>query len=212
MHPRKGLSRLRVLQGEACDPAKELNGCRIGGGELDEEVERLRTELGDPEPSVRANALNRTIAVPSLSEPLLPLVGDADVEVRRKATWALGRLALGKKGAGGSLEALIRALDDVDEEVRENSAWALGELAGVGIGTSDAIPQLNLLLSDDSRQVMGMATWALGRLAERLGLCDLSSIVPLQGLAKDPSVYISKGADWALQRIYECKPEWAEGL
>ena len=186
---------------------------------MDEEVERLRTELGDPEPTVRAIALDKTIAVlrerrldPSLSEPLLPLVSDADVEVRRKATWALGRLALGKKGAGSSLEALILALDDKDEEVRENSAWALGELAGVGIGTSDAIPKLNLLLSDDSRQVMGMATWALGRLAERLGSCDRSSIAPLQGLAKDPSAYISKGADWALQRIYECKPEWAEGV
>ena len=59
---------------------------------------------------------------------------------------------------------------------------------------------------------MGMATWALGRLAERLGLCDRSSIILLQELAKDPSAYVSKGAEWALQRIYESRPEWAAGV
>jgi HEAT repeat protein len=191
-----------------------LIGVKRGVG-MDEEVERLKTELGDPDPIVRANALDRTIAVlrekrldPSFCDPLLPLVNDADVEVRRKATWALGRLALGKKGAGSSLDALLGALDDEDEEVRENSAWALGELAAEGIGAVEALPKLNRLLGDESRQVVGMATWALGRLAERLGLCDRSSIVPLQVLAKDPSAYLSKGADWALQRIYENRPEW----
>jgi HEAT repeat protein len=185
---------------------------------MDDEMTQLGSALSDPDPTVRAQALDRVIAVlrekrldQSLSEPLLPLVVDDDVEVRRKATWALGRLALGKQGADRSMTALVLALGDEDDEVRENATWALGELAGIGIGTESSIPPLNRLLKDESRQVVGMAAWALGRLAERANLCDRSSVEALRELKRDPSTYVSKGADWALQRIFERRPDWDSG-
>ena len=47
---------------------------------MDEEVERLKMELSDPDPIVRTKALDRTIAVlrekrldPSFSEPSAPI-------------------------------------------------------------------------------------------------------------------------------------------
>jgi HEAT repeat protein len=182
---------------------------------MDEEIRQLGSALTDPDPTIRGQALDRVIAVlrekrldQALSEPLLPLVVDEDVEVRRKATWAIGRLALGKQGADRSLAALVKALGDEDVEVRENATWALGELAGVGIGTETSLPPLNGLLKDENRQVVGMAAWALGRLAERADLCDRSSVGALRELKGDTSTYVSKGADWALQRIFERRPEW----
>ena len=42
-----------------------------------------------------------------------------------------------------------------------------------------------------------------GRLAQRMGLIDERSIAPLELLASDKSLYVSKGAEFALQRLKE---------
>jgi hypothetical protein len=48
-----------------------------------------------------------------------------------------------------------------------------------------------------------MAAWELGRLAQRMGLVDMRSIAPMESLVSDRSFYVSKGAEYALQRMKE---------
>ena len=53
--------------------------------------------------------------------PLIPLLTDSDVGVRRQAAWALGAL-----GDARALEPLLSALKDTDAAVRRQAAWAVG--------------------------------------------------------------------------------------
>ena len=86
-------------------------------------------------------------------------------------------------------------------QLRENAAWALGELAGMNVGGKESLPLLIDLLGDGETQTRGMAAWALGRLAERMGLVDEASVERLRSLRADHSQYVSKTADWTLERI-----------
>ena len=134
-------------------------------------------------------------------QPLTVLLHDDDVDIRGPATWSVGKLAQNKVAGDFPLGELIALLSDRDAEVRENAAWALGELAGTRVGKEEAIEGLNVLMNDDSPHVRGMAIWALGRMAERMQLARRSSVPRLEALLKDKSLYVSKGAEWTLERI-----------
>lgn len=157
--------------------------------ELMEVLERLneylRQEKGDPK----------------LIEPLTRLLSHHDTEVRRSASWCIGKLAQNKVAADYPFEALISATRDSDEEVRENAAWALGELTSLKRGDEKVIGPLNSLLDDESPETRGMAAWALGRYAERLGMGERSSLELLEQLADDGNPFVRKSAVWALERI-----------
>ena len=136
-----------------------------------------------------------------LLQALIPLTAAEDDQVRRDASWCIGKLALLKLGDPRSVERLIALTADQDEEVRSNAAWALGELAGLRIGDTASIEALNALLTDEHREVRGMAAWALGRMAERMRITSPTSIPLLQAMRREGSEYLRKGAEWSLERI-----------
>jgi HEAT repeat protein len=140
---------------------------------------------------------------PSFFPPLLVVLDDSKTEFRQMSSWSLGKMAQSGVGDESELEPLAASLLDTDEEVRENAAWALGELAGLHIGAKQELGPLTDLLLDDTATIRGMAAWAIGRLAQRMGLIDERSIAPLELLIADKSLYVSKGAEYALQRLKE---------
>ena len=135
--------------------------------------------------------------------PLLVVLDDGSAECRQMASWSLGKMAQMDMGDESELDPLVASLLDDDDEVRENAAWALGELAGQHIGSQAELEPLIGLLHDVNGTTRGMAAWALGRLAQRMGLFDERSLIPLESLACDKSLYVSKGAEYALQRLRE---------
>jgi HEAT repeat protein len=135
--------------------------------------------------------------------PLLVVLEEGSDACREMASWTLGKLAQSGVGDLSELDPLIEALHDPDGEVRENSAWALGELAGQRIGAREELEPITALLKEDAATTRGMAAWALGRLAQRMSLVDMRSIAPIESLVSDKSKYVSKGAEYALQRMKE---------
>jgi HEAT repeat protein len=171
---------------------------------------RLSIDLVSDEGERRAAALTEIMELvqnnggdPSYIPPLLVVLEDASYVHRQMASWCLGKLAQTGMGDVSELGPLTTSLHDADEEVRENAAWALGELAGQHIGALAELEPLTDLLRDDVATIRGMAAWALGRLAERMGLVNMRSIITLESLVSDKSLYVSKGAEFALQRLRE---------
>jgi HEAT repeat protein len=154
-------------------------------GALEQLNELLRKEKGDPSPI----------------DILTALRSHHDHEVRRSASWCLGKLAQNKVVADYHLEKIAASFRDDDAETRENSAWTMGELTSLKIGREDMIEPLNRLLDDESPETRGMAAWTLGRYAERLGLGKRSSVELLEQLADDGNLFVRKSAVWALERI-----------
>jgi HEAT repeat protein len=173
-------------------------------------LRRLSLELISQEEGRRTAALREIMDLAqnnagdlSLLPPLLVVLDGGTAECRQMSSWSLGKMAQSGLGDETELESLIASLSDGDGEVRENAAWALGELAGQRIGTGEELVPLTGLLQDGTATVRGMAAWALGRLAQRIGLVDERSIAPLESLLCDKSLYVSKGSEFALQRLRE---------
>lgn len=137
---------------------------------------------------------------------LIPLTSAQDDQVRRDASWCIGKLALMKIGDPRSVEALLSLTTDLDPEVRSNAAWALGELAGQNIGDTISIEALNILLTDPDKETKGMAAWALGRMADKMRVTSPSSVPLLKVMLLEKSEYLRKGAEWALERIERIRP------
>ncbi|MCG7841530.1 MAG: HEAT repeat domain-containing protein [Methanomassiliicoccales archaeon] len=150
--------------------------------------------------------LTSGLADRGLLQPLIALTASEDDQVRRDASWCLGKLALMKLGDPRSIEALVPLAMDQDMEVRENAAWALGELTGLGIGDTITIEALNILLTDPEKQVQGMAAWALGRMADKMRVTSPSSVPLLKIMLQDKSEFLRKGAEWSLERIERLRP------
>ncbi len=74
------------------------------------------------------------------------------VNVRRKAAWALGRIANKKAN-----EFLVRALSDTDAQVRVNAVFALGRIGS----KEEAIPVLLEKLCDENAEVRNEAALVL---------------------------------------------------
>ena len=155
-------------------------------------VSRLNSDLISNDEEKKIAALREIMDLaqnnagdPSFVPPLLVIMDEGSAACKQMASWSLGKLAQTGTGDDSELEPLVESLLDDDEEVRENSAWALGELAGQHVGTKNELEPLTALLDDKTATIRGMAAWALGRLAQRMGLVDVKTIVPLEKLVSD---------------------------
>lgn len=109
----------------------------------------------------------------------------ADVPVRARAAWALGRI--GGRAAG---PALVRALSDGAPEVRIQAVYAFRRVQGL-----QAIPALaDVVLRDPEASVRRAAVGALGSLR------DPSAISALRAAAADPDHEVRQQATRALRR------------
>ncbi len=120
------------------------------------EDRRILRDPHPPAPAVLAAATPTRPALLALPEPtdILPLLGDAEARVRRRAAQAAGRAGLREAVPG-----LIPLLTDPEFEVRQMAAFSLGLLGDV-----DAAPALVAALADVHPIVQGRAAEALGRL------------------------------------------------
>jgi len=173
-----------------------------------EEILGINRELDSADPSVLLMAMDRLESAlrhksedASSLRPLARLLHHENAEVRKKAIWLVGKLAQNKVQGEYPVSSVLGLMEDEDEESRENAAWAVGEMAALKIGSEQEAEKLNSLLKDEFSQVRGMAAWALGRLAERDSVALRSSESLLRQLLQDKSVYVSKSASWALERL-----------
>jgi uncharacterized protein (TIGR02996 family) len=125
-------------------------------------------------------------AAPAVPE-LLPLLSDADAEVRRAAAEALG-----KGRSPLAADGLRAALRDKDEKVRVRAAEALGL-----IGEASAAGELTAALRDASARVRREAATALGKVRAR----DEASLAALRLAERDADKAVRREAAAALKRI-----------
>lgn len=177
----------------------DLDGMLKGLRSLD--VEECRAALEETRELLMAGLADRR-----LLQFLLSLTSAEDDQVRRDASWCLGKLALMKIGDPRSVNILMALTTDIDPEVRSNAAWTLGELAGQNIGDTVSIEALNILLTDPDKETRGMAAWALGRMADKMRVTSPSSVPLLKVMLQEKSEYLRKGAEWALERIERIRP------
>jgi len=102
----------------------ELEDQRSAGGD---ELPRL---LKDSDRGVRRRAALAAgrIALPELVPPLVELMNDQEVEVRRVAAFALGLSGLTSAASPAAVDRLLASLQDSDEQVRGRAAEALGRI------------------------------------------------------------------------------------
>lgn len=117
----------------------------------------LTAAMSDGDPRVRAAAVTawRDMRGQTNAQPVLPLLGDSDAEVRGQAAVVAG--AMGEQSTRVTLETLV--VRDPDATVRRNAAWALGRLHNPA--SSGA---LLLASGDPSGLVRGVARAALAEL------------------------------------------------
>jgi len=186
------------------DPDSLVKVCQL----TEQETAKLEQELHTTDSQVRSATFERLhqllkdralfrLPPSSISEALQ----HADVETRRQASWAIGKMAQNKLPGDYSLGIMEQLTLDPDGEVRENAAWAIGEISGVQLGREGSIAFLNHLLADESFEIRGMAAWSIGRLAEKLFLGNVSSLGPLLKMAEDKSELVRKSAKFALDRL-----------
>ena len=174
----------------------------------EEEIEKLKQELRSDDPPLRSAAFERLYqllkekAIFGLAPSVISgALQNADVETRRQASWAIGKMAQNKLPGDYSLDLMEDLTKDSDPEVRENAAWAIGEISGVQMGREGSIAFLNCLLEDESFEIRGMAAWSIGRLAEKMFLGNVSSLAPLARMREDGSEFVRKSASFALERL-----------
>jgi HEAT repeat protein len=118
----------------------------------------LAVAMRDSAAAVRLEAVNAWYLITGQTgaQPVIALIADADVEVRRKAVAVAGGLR--EAGARAALEQRLAGDDDV--LVRRHAAWALGE-----IGDDASRPALEAAQAGDaSSLVRGTAKVALRQL------------------------------------------------
>lgn len=117
----------------------------------------LAAAMGDGSAEVRREAVESWTRILRQADaaPVVALVTDTDVSVRRAATQVVGRFPAAS--ARGALEGLVSS--DPDPAVRRNAAWALGR-----IGDPGSREVLTAASSDASSLVRMTARAALRRL------------------------------------------------
>lgn len=117
----------------------------------------LTTAMADGDASVRAAAVAawREMLGQTSAQPVVPLLGDSDANVRAQAAGVVG--AMGERSGRAALEVLV--VGDPDPVVRRNAAWALGR-----VGTAESAPALRKAAADTSGLVSGVARAALAQL------------------------------------------------
>ena len=133
------------------------------------EDHRVLRDPDPPPPRLLQPATIKTQAVYSLPAPsdLLPLLGDPEARIRRRAALAAGRVGLPE-----GVDPLVALLADADVEVRQMAAFALGL-----IGHASARPGLLKALDDPEPIVQGRAAEALGSIGNRADADAVSGIV-----------------------------------
>jgi len=116
--------------------------------------DRLSPEV--PLPAFADAAGVRLALTPAEVPNLRALALDPDVNIRRRAILAIGRIGLAENAA-----LLVGALSDPDEYTRGAAAFSLGLLA-----EKRAVPVLELALRDTSALVRGRAAEALGLIGD----------------------------------------------
>lgn len=157
---------------------------------LEESAAPALAALGDPQAAVRREAvavLGWLRHQPALAELARLASADADPEVRRAATGALG---LSREAA--VLPALCAALADAQWQVREEAATTLGKL-----GREEAGEPLLKALADDYWQVRLRAARSLGRLRHRPAREALEALLghPIGNLRKEAALALGELAD-----------------
>jgi len=107
-----------------------------------------------PEPAVPAESTHAATPAQVPRPDLLELITDPDVQIRRRAALAVGRV-----GLADGVPALVAALGDLEPEVRQIAAFGLGLL-----GDARATAPLVAALADPVPTVQGRAAQALGLL------------------------------------------------
>jgi HEAT repeat protein len=94
----------------------------------------LAAAMADASPAVRREAVQAWSGIlrQSGADPVVALVSDRDVSVRRAAAQVVGRFRAA--GARGALEELVTS--DPDPAVRRNAAWALGRIGDAASRTA----------------------------------------------------------------------------
>ncbi len=152
------------------------------------EDQRILRDPAPPAPALLQPATLKTPAVYALPAPsdLIPMLGDPEARIRRRAALAAGRVGLVE-----GVEPLLSLLADQDVEVRQMAAFALGLIAN-----QSARPALIKSLDDPEPIVQGRAAEALGSIGNRADADAVSGIVrrhvaagALNGLASDDLTY-----------------------
>jgi len=117
----------------------------------------LSAAMGDSSSTVRVQAVNAWLEIRKQENaaPVVALVGDNDVLVRRAATSVVGNFR--ESSGRAALETLLAS--DTDPAVRRNAAWALGR-----IGDPASRSALEDARTDESGLVRGVARAALAEL------------------------------------------------
>jgi cyclophilin family peptidyl-prolyl cis-trans isomerase/HEAT repeat protein len=152
------------------------------------EDQRILKDPSPPPPAILQPATLKTPAVYALPAPsdLVPLLGDPEGRIRRRAALAVGRVGLVE-----GVEPLLPLLADADVEVRQMAAFALGL-----IGHQSARTALIKSLDDPEPIVQGRAAEALGSIGNRVDADAVSGIVrrhtaagALNGIEPDDLTY-----------------------
>jgi HEAT repeat protein len=131
-------------------------------------VATLQTALASPLAGVRAQALaslrdlraGKGQPVAAQVAPLLPLLGDADANVRRQAATTIGFVGQSGGSVAGAVSALGAIVNsDAAPVVRKSAAWALGQLKD-----GSARAALQQAQNDSDALVRSIATSALANL------------------------------------------------
>ena len=123
--------------------------------------ELVSLTLESKDEAVRHAAINAlTYGHPEINRLLGQALRDPDVELRRRAAFALGCLR-----QHGSIELLTSALSDMDSQVRSEAAKCLG-IHTMPLLSSSTINALKSLLSDSDGAVRSAAQLAIDRQIE----------------------------------------------
>ena len=168
----------------------------------------------DSSPEIRgaaARAMGR-IQSPSYVGALSRLIGDADLEVRREAVFALGQLFIADTGAFAprilrAEESLAKSYDGGEKTLRPVLIDALGKADG-----RLALPVLLRALKDQDPEVRGRSALGIFRLKFLGRIPDYSSgtVVSLVEAMKDPDETVRWRAVYAFSRFPE--PRASAGL
>ncbi len=119
------------------------------------EDQRILRETPPP-PTVPQKGRRARVPPPPPPPDLVPLLGDPDPLMRRRAALAIGRV-----GLVAGVQPLLPLLKDADPDVRQMAAFALGL-----IGDRSASAPLQAALTDTSYVVRGRAAEALGQIGD----------------------------------------------
>ncbi len=112
---------------------------------------------------------------------LVPILEDADADVRLRALMAVG--SIGTPAASAAVPAVADLLDDEDVGIRTYAAYLLGTLE-----ETFAVGSLTVALNDPAFQVRGNAAVALARLGDDAGLDELRRMIDRTYLGANPDL------------------------